>query len=79
MYCRNYRMIAVSGVMSSTHANVLKDLMTDWCVQEKGPGTQSGLHPGRRTLHPLFISRQLKHAAKSSNRSKHLDYMLLPL
>ena len=31
----NYRMIAVSGVMYRVYANVLKDLVTDWCVQKK--------------------------------------------
>jgi len=29
----NYRMIAVSGVMYRIFANVLKDLVTDWCVK----------------------------------------------
>ena len=34
----NYRMIAVSGVMYRVYANVLKDLVTDWCVKKKkGP------------------------------------------
>jgi hypothetical protein len=32
----NYRMIAVSGVMYRIFANVLKDLVTDWMVCEKG-------------------------------------------
>ena len=61
----NYRMIAVSGVMYRIYANVLKDLVTDWCVQRrKVPDTQFGFYPGRSTLHPLFILRHLKHAAK---------------
>lgn len=61
----NYRMLAVSGVMYRIYANVLKDLVTDWCVKKrKVPDTQFGFFPGRSTLHPLFILRHLKHAAK---------------
>jgi len=58
-------MIAVSGVIYRIFANVLKDLVTDWCVK-KGtiPDTQFGFFPGRSTLHPLFILRHLRHAAK---------------
>ena len=61
----NYRMIAVSGVIYRIFANVLKDFVTDWCVK-KGqiPDTQFGFFPGRSTLHPLFILRHLRHAAK---------------
>jgi len=58
-------MIAVSGVMYCVYANVLKDLVTDWCVQKnKVPDTQFGFYPGRSTLHPLFILRHLRNAAK---------------
>ena len=58
-------MIAVSGVIYRIFANVLKDLVTDWCVKKgKIPDTQFGFFPGRSTLHPLFIPRHLKHAAK---------------
>eukprot|EP00983_Pelagomonas_calceolata_P071387 1151199-Pelagomonas_calceolata.AAC.4 len=58
-------MIAVSGVMYRIHANVLKDLVMDWCVQKiKVADTQFGFYPGRSTLHPLFILRHLKNAAK---------------
>lgn len=61
----NYRMIAVSGVMYRVYANVVKDLVTSWCVQKKKvPDVQFGFYPGRSTLHPLFILRHLKHAAK---------------
>ena len=61
----NYRMIAVSGVMYRIYANVLKDLVTDWCVKKgKIPDAQFGFFPGRSTLHPLFILRHLRHAAK---------------
>ena len=58
-------MIAVSGVMYRIFANVLKDLVTDWCVKQgKIPDTQFGFFLGRSTLHPLFILRHLRHAAK---------------
>ena len=60
-----YRMIAVSEVMYRIFANVLKDLVTEWCVKKgKIPDTQFGFFPGRSTLHPLFILRHLRHAAK---------------
>jgi hypothetical protein len=42
----NYRMIAVSGVMYRISANVLKDLVTDWCVKKgKIPDTHFGFFP----------------------------------
>eukprot|EP00983_Pelagomonas_calceolata_P082269 1155872-Pelagomonas_calceolata.AAC.2 len=53
-----------SGVMHCIHANMLEDLVTDWCVKKKVPDTQFGFYPGRSTLHPLFIFRYLKHATK---------------
>ena len=64
-------MIAVSGVMYRIFVNVLKDLVTDWCVcvcvkKGKIPDTQFGFFPGRSTLHPLFILRHLRHAAKKA-------------
>ena len=53
----NYRMIAVSGVIYRIFANVLKDLVTDWCVKMgKIPDTQFGFFPGRSTLHPSVYS-----------------------
>ena len=61
----SYRMIAVSGMMFRIFANVLKILVTEWCVKKgKIPDTQFGSFPGRSTLHPLFILRHLRHAAK---------------
>jgi hypothetical protein len=58
-------MIAISGVMYRIFANVLKDLVTDWCVKMgKIPDMQFGFYPGGSTLHPLFILRHLRHAAK---------------
>eukprot|EP00983_Pelagomonas_calceolata_P019597 616832-Pelagomonas_calceolata.AAC.1 len=59
-------MIAVSGVMYRIYANVLKDLVTDWCIQKnKVSDTQFGFYPGRSTQHPLFIQRHLRHTAKT--------------
>ena len=44
----NYRMIAVSGVIYRIFPNVLKDLVTDWCVKKgKIPDMQLGFFPGR--------------------------------
>ena len=40
-------------------------VVTDWCVKKgKISDTQFGFFPGRSTLHPLFILRHLRHAAK---------------
>jgi len=62
----NYRMIAVSGTMYRLFANVLRDLVTEWCEQRKKiPDTQFGFYPGRSTLQPIFILRHLKHAASA--------------
>jgi len=61
----NYRMLAVSGTMYRMYANVLRALITDWCMSErKIPDTQFGFCPGRNTLQPLFILRHLQHAAR---------------
>ena len=44
-------MIAVSGVIYRIFANVLKDLVTDWCVKKgKIPDTQFGFFPGGSTV-----------------------------
>eukprot|EP00983_Pelagomonas_calceolata_P038826 1136935-Pelagomonas_calceolata.AAC.2 len=44
----------------STNLLLLKDLVTDWCVQKiKVPDTQFGFYPGS-ILHPLFILRHSK-------------------
>eukprot|EP00983_Pelagomonas_calceolata_P017462 547022-Pelagomonas_calceolata.AAC.1 len=34
LIARMFRMIAVSKVVYRTYANVLKDLVTDWCIQK---------------------------------------------
>jgi hypothetical protein len=61
----NYRMLAVSGTFYRMYANVLRSLITDWCMSRgKIPDTQFGFCPGRNTLQPLFILRHLQHAAQ---------------
>eukprot|EP00967_Tisochrysis_lutea_P120835 scaffold198506_cov17-Tisochrysis_lutea.AAC.1 len=61
----SYRVTAASGVMYFVYANVLKDLVTDWCVQRKRSLTPNLVFIlVRATLHPRFISRHLNHAAK---------------
>eukprot|EP00983_Pelagomonas_calceolata_P055310 1144104-Pelagomonas_calceolata.AAC.2 len=58
-------LVSSQGVMYRIYANVLKDLMTDRCIQKnKVPDTQFGFYSSRSTLHPLFILRHLRHAAK---------------
>ena len=37
----NYRIIAVSGVIYRIFANVLKDLVTEWCVKKGKIPTRS--------------------------------------
>ena len=52
----NYRMLAVSGTMYRMYANVIRSLLTEWCVATgQIPDTQYGIYPGRNTLQPRFI------------------------
>jgi hypothetical protein len=56
----NYRMLAVSGAMYRMYANVIRSLLTEWCVATgQIPDTQYGFYPGRNTLQPMFILRHL--------------------
>ncbi len=70
----SYRMMAVSGTMYRLYANVIRSLLTSWCVSKsKIPDTLFGFYPGRNTLQPMFIPRHLQHAActiKPSNSSR---------
>ena len=62
----NYRMLAVSGTMYRMYANVIRSLLTEWCVATgQIPDTQYGFYPGRNTLQPMFILRHLQHAART--------------
>jgi len=61
----NYRMLAVSGTLYRLYANILRELVTKWCVENrKVPDTQFGFYPDRSTIQPMFILRHLVHAAK---------------
>jgi len=52
----NYRMLAASGTMYRMYANVIRSLLTEWCVATgQIPDTQYGIYPGRNTLQPRFI------------------------
>ncbi len=70
----SYRMLAVSGTMYRLYANVIRSLLTTWCISKcKIPDTQFGFYPGRNTLQPMLILRNLQHAArtiKPSNSSR---------
>ena len=65
--CKSYRMLAVSSVLYRLYANVVRQAMTEWCVQEgKVPEAQFGFYPGRDTMQPAFVLRHLVHAARQS-------------
>jgi len=70
----SYRMLAVSGTMDRLYANVIRSLLTTWCISKsKILDTQFGFYPGRNTQQPMFIHRHLQHAArtiKPSNSSR---------
>jgi exonuclease III len=71
----NYRLLAVSSCMYRLYANVVRELMTDWCVaHRKIPDAQFGFFPGRNTLQPMFILRHLIHAAKHRKVHKKQVY-----
>jgi hypothetical protein len=59
-----YRMLDVSGTMYRMYANIIRSLITDWCMTaSKMPDTQFGFYPGRNMLQPIYILRHLQHAA----------------
>jgi hypothetical protein len=71
----NYRMLAVSGFMYRMYANIIRSLLTEWCVATcQIPDTQYDFYPGRNTLQPIFFLRHLQHAAQTikSNWSPRL-------
>ena len=58
-------MLAVSGTLYGLYANILRELVTKWCVENrKVPDTQFGFYPDRSTIQPMFILRHLVYAAK---------------
>jgi len=55
----------LSGALYRLYANILRELVTKWCVENrKVPDTQFGFYPDRSTIQPMFILRHLVHAAK---------------
>ena len=72
----NYRMLAVSGTMYRVYTNVLRALVTDWCMRAgKIPDTQFGFCPGRSTMQPCFILRHLQHAAGLKHAHLHAAFI----
>jgi len=65
------RMLAVSGTIYRLHVNVLRVYVTEWCHAVLTVKrtirylTQLGFYPGRNTLQPMFILRQLLHGAQT--------------
>ncbi|KAJ9524891.1 hypothetical protein QJQ45_002972 [Haematococcus lacustris] len=67
-----YKMLAVSSVLYRLYANVLRHVLTAWCMTHKVlPAEQFGFIPGRSTMQPMFILRHLVHAQKASADAKH--------
>ncbi|KAJ9530568.1 hypothetical protein QJQ45_012492 [Haematococcus lacustris] len=65
-------MLAVSSVLYRLYANVLRHVLTVWCMTHKVlPAEQFGFIPGRSTMPPMFILRHLVHAQKASADAKH--------
>ena len=61
----NYRISLMSGTLYRLYANILRELVTKWCVDNrKVPDTQFGFYPDRSTIQPMFISMHLVYAAK---------------
>ena len=62
----SYRMLAVNSTLYRLFSNVLRDLLTDWCVKEqKIPDTQFGFFPDRNCMQPMFILRHLASHCKA--------------
>ena len=69
----NYRLLTVSSCVYRLYANVVRDLMTTWCVTNHTvPDAQFGFYPGRNTLQPMFILRHLIHAARHRKLHKQV-------
>ena len=64
----NYRILAVNSVLYRLYANVVREIVTAWCVEHKKvPEEQFGFYPGRNTFQPMFI---LRHVATSARHFK---------
>ena len=58
-------MLAGSGTLYRLYANILRELVIKWCVENrKVPDTQFGFYQDRSTIQPMLIIRHLVHAAK---------------
>ena len=58
-------MLAMSGTLYRLNANILRELVTKWCVDNrKVPDTQFGFYPDRSTIQPMFNLRHLVQTAK---------------
>ncbi|KAJ9522533.1 hypothetical protein QJQ45_008387 [Haematococcus lacustris] len=67
-----YGMLAVSSVLYRLYANVLRHVLTAWCMAHKVlPAEQFGFIPGRSTMQPMFIVRHLVHTQKANADAKH--------
>ena len=63
----NYRMLAVSGTLYRLYANILREMVTKWCVENRkvpDTRTQFSFYPDLNTILSMFILRHLVHAAK---------------
>eukprot|EP00967_Tisochrysis_lutea_P011428 scaffold12905_cov18-Tisochrysis_lutea.AAC.1 len=59
----NCRMLAVSDTMYRLYANVLREVVTEWCkTKTKIPDSQFGFYPGQNTATHVFL-RHLIHSA----------------
>ncbi|KAJ9534668.1 hypothetical protein QJQ45_002923 [Haematococcus lacustris] len=65
-------MLAVSSVLYRLYANVLRHVLTAWCMAHRVlPAEQFRFIPGCSTMQPMFILRYLVHAQKASVDAKH--------
>jgi Reverse transcriptase (RNA-dependent DNA polymerase) len=72
----NYRMLAVSTGLYRLYANVLRNVLTEWCrVRDVVPDTQFGFYPGRSTTHAMFILRHAARAAKHKRKKLYTAFI----
>ena len=72
----SYRLLAVSSCLYRLYANVVRDIVTGWAVQNnKIPDTQFGFYPGRNTVQPVFILRHCINAARDSKTPLYVAFI----
>lgn len=65
----NYRLLAVSSVLYRLYTNVLRDVVTKWCVDMKViPDTQFGFYPGGNAQQAQFILRHAIHLRDTGSK-----------